>query len=1254
MHHIAAHRPTPGVALLVVSALVASLLAPGLDRPARGAGDPADRGAMGTILSDNPANHTPNVVGADKTLYVSGLAEVGDTVVAGGRFDFVNNPGQTTNIARFNIFAYDAATGVVDTGFAPAVNGTIDAVAAHPDGQSVFITGNFSTVNGEPSYGLARLDIATGQRVAGFATTTEGRVRDAVVRGSTLYLGGDFWRVGGLSRNGLAAVNVDTGAVLGLNVPVSDPRSGGTTWVASIDVSVDQDYLVAAGNFLTVGGQTREQIALIDLSVSGGAVHDWQARDYEDDCNLNAFWTYMRDVEFSPDGLYLVVATTGGPYVGQICDTAARFEMADRGEVQYTWANWSGGDTLTALAVTDGAIYVGGHQRWLNNHLGRDNAKIGAVSRDGLGALDPVNGVPLNWNPGRDRGATVHTLTVTKDGTGLLMGHDTKIVAGENRWKIALFPAGAATVPAPVPVDLPVGLVQTQTDGSLTEAVYDGSAVWPREPIDSGVDWSATRGITLEGDDVFYVDTAGNLYTRTVDGSVFGPEQDLTTGVYAGTTSTDTPRLTSNQALTFDAGRLLFASTANSSLRYRWMSLESGILGSETFTVSTPGLTWSTTTAMEVVGEHLYRTRSDGGGLLYRINLIDGVPTGTETAVSGPGIDDRDWSGRDFWARPVVPPPSVSLTAPEDGATLSGVVTFDAAASPGVTSVDFFVDGSVIGSDTDGADGWTLDWDTTAVGNNTYMLTAVAFAGDESAGSAPVTVTVSNPTSAEVLLVVGNAADYDADDSAVRDRLDTNGYDVVIVDDNDADAADAEGKAFVLLAVSTNSSVVGTKFNGVATPVLVAKPYLFGTLGLTASGSANYGSQTASTISIVDPSHPLAAGLSGAVAFRPVTTRFSWGNPAADAAVVAEVNGDPTIFTIAAGNVLADGTIAPGCRMTFPLFTNNVRHYVGDAWTMFDAAAAWATGKCQGLAGPPVDQPPTVTITAPVDGATVGAVTTITADAADDDAVISVQFTLDSASLGTDTDGSDGWSINWDTTATGDGPHLIGAIATDTADQTTAAAEVAVTVDNGGGVADPTVLLVVGNPGSMTPDDLAIRDRLAGAGYVVEVVDDGVAQAGDAVGTTFVLIANSVGSVLGATFVDATVPVWNAKPYLFAPLGMTGPVDGVDQGSEVSTVVTIVDPAHPLSAGLSGEVALKTPSGRYSWGIPANEATVVAEVNDKPTIFTYPTGATLFDGSVAAGCRMTFPLFAGTVRWYTTTGWQLFDAAVDWAAGGCD
>lgn len=94
-------------------------------------------------------------------------------------------------------------------------------------------------------------------------------------------------------------------------------------------------------------------------------------------------------------------------------------------------------------------------------------------------------------------------------------------------------------------------------------------------------------------------------------------------------------------------------------------------------------------------------------------------------------------------------PPSVSITSPANGATLSGTVSVTANASDnvGVASVQFLLDGANFGSAITQAP-YSVSWDTTTASNGGHTLTATAQdAAGNAATSAAVSVTVSNSSS---------------------------------------------------------------------------------------------------------------------------------------------------------------------------------------------------------------------------------------------------------------------------------------------------------------------------------------------------------------------------------------------------------------------------------------------------------------------------------------------------------------------------
>ena len=91
--------------------------------------------------------------------------------------------------------------------------------------------------------------------------------------------------------------------------------------------------------------------------------------------------------------------------------------------------------------------------------------------------------------------------------------------------------------------------------------------------------------------------------------------------------------------------------------------------------------------------------------------------------------------------------PTVSVTSPTSGATLTGSVTLTASvtASPAATQVQFMVDGSVVGTLI--ASPWSLAWNSASVANGSHTISANATNTCGTTTSAGVGVTVNNTAS---------------------------------------------------------------------------------------------------------------------------------------------------------------------------------------------------------------------------------------------------------------------------------------------------------------------------------------------------------------------------------------------------------------------------------------------------------------------------------------------------------------------------
>ena len=143
------------------------------------------------------------------------------------------------------------------------------------------------------------------------------------------------------------------------------------------------------------------------------------------------------------------------------------------------------------------------------------------------------------------------------------------------------------------------------------------------------------------------------------------------------------------------------------------------------------------------------------------------------TAVNGGGYNQSFGWGRvdalaavgaaaGYTPPPDTTAPTVAVTAPLAGATVSGIAVVDVMADDnvGVVKVDLYIDGVYFVTDTSAP--YSFAWDTTALANGSHTLHAVASdAANNSASTAPITVTVSNApadTTAPVVSITAPAA----------------------------------------------------------------------------------------------------------------------------------------------------------------------------------------------------------------------------------------------------------------------------------------------------------------------------------------------------------------------------------------------------------------------------------------------------------------------------------------------------------------
>ena len=435
---------------LRVTPLVAMCLVLGISGPAAVQASMQHPG----VVSANPVDHTPSLVPTSGPAGVpipkiDAIGQVGNTIFAGGLFTLVTHSG--LQFPRNHFMAFDANTGVLRQGLLPGYsdpnfNNQIWAIATL--GNSVFVGGEFTSVNGIARRGLVKLDATTGAVDPAFNPPWgSGNVRTLKIWNGRLIVGG------GMPKR-LLALNVDTGADTGyINLGITDPipDAWGNAAVYQMAINPAGTKLVATGNFRTVSGQPRTRMFIANLGGPNAVLDDWYYPGFEKACATSnpRRRAYLQGVDFSPDGSYFVVAATGFRSVSvedlwptgsatyhTVCDAVARFNLSD--DQRPVWINYTGGDSLFAAVATGAAVYTQGHNRWMNNPFGSDSAGPGAVNRRGMAAVHPATGALLPWNPNKPARVGGTVFLVTED--GLWVGSDSLTWRGEPRRGIGFAP----------------------------------------------------------------------------------------------------------------------------------------------------------------------------------------------------------------------------------------------------------------------------------------------------------------------------------------------------------------------------------------------------------------------------------------------------------------------------------------------------------------------------------------------------------------------------------------------------------------------------------------------------------------------------------------------------------------------------------------------------------------------------------------------------------------------------------------------
>lgn len=418
-----------------------------------------------SLMPTTPRTNTPRIGNGE----IWDIEVVGNRAFVAGTFSsLTNTTGGGGTVAQSGLAAFNLDTGLVDTAFRPAFGGGgVNAVEASPDGRRLYASGTFNTVNGTSVKKVALLDPATGSPVPGFKANGNNQANALAATNTTLYVGGRFTAINGTPQVGLAAVDGATGSLVpGFDNQISGGLGpNGALTVQQLKLTHDESKLLVVHTGRKIAGQDRYGVGLIDTASK--QLLPWRTRLWDDNLQFVGGVQRVYGADIAPDDSYFVVTSGSGGDRPPINDTAVAFSFDGADHREPRWVSRAF-DSIYSVAITEVAVYIGGHFQFNESPTapdpwpGLDNVGYGTgqglagyslgdavVRRDHLGALNPVDGKALEWNPGSNSYEGNKALEATS--RGLLTGGDGTTQGGYNVGRVAFF--DKAQLPAATTTD---------------------------------------------------------------------------------------------------------------------------------------------------------------------------------------------------------------------------------------------------------------------------------------------------------------------------------------------------------------------------------------------------------------------------------------------------------------------------------------------------------------------------------------------------------------------------------------------------------------------------------------------------------------------------------------------------------------------------------------------------------------------------------------------------------------------------------
>jgi RHS repeat-associated protein len=199
--------------------------------------------------------------GSVRAIVVAGA----DAMYIGGTFTSLRGGAYP----RTSLAGLDPASGLPLSLNRP-VHGTVSALAL--SGATLYVGGSFSSVGGLPLQHLARINTTSEVVDGSWPSSAPSSAVDALQLGaSRLFVGGSFGTIATQSRNGLASFTLPGGGIDTWNPqPANGTASARVRALAS-----SGSTLYVGGDFTSIGGQSRRDLAALDTTVDAGTATNW-------------------------------------------------------------------------------------------------------------------------------------------------------------------------------------------------------------------------------------------------------------------------------------------------------------------------------------------------------------------------------------------------------------------------------------------------------------------------------------------------------------------------------------------------------------------------------------------------------------------------------------------------------------------------------------------------------------------------------------------------------------------------------------------------------------------------------------------------------------------------------------------------------------------------------------------------------------------------------------------------------------------